>query len=181
MKRPIATVLALVGVCALVAVLAQEKRGPSTAEERAAIVELAKKLQENPLDASLQGERDRLVMVLVEAPDLSGMTTCGDEMPWLKGKFKYANELITVHLISTAAYVVSHQQADEKQAHLAGLEGAIKAYQAIVGREPKATIICCPPWNITPTPASWPRCSRKDITASNSMPRRGTAWSPGLI
>ncbi len=137
MRRCITTVLAVAVTLLAAPVVRAQKRGASTPQERAAIVEVALKLQETPLDRAVQDQRDSLLMVLVDAPDLQ-VATCADEMPWLKGKYKYTNDLMLVHLFSSVAYVIRVGQKDEKTAHLAGLQGAIKAYQAIVQRDPKA-------------------------------------------
>ncbi len=134
---------ALVAVTAglTVSVFAQEpppQRAPSTPEERAAVVELAKKLQQNPLDDSLKSERQRLLLMIIQATDFT-VTICGEETPWVGDKFKYSTELMAVYLFSNAAHVIGNpDQRDQRAAHLAGLEGAIKAYQAIVAQNPKA-------------------------------------------
>ncbi len=134
--RRMVGVLGLVLLAGTMAVTQQ--RGPSTPQERAQVLDLAKKLQETPLDTSLQSQRDHMTIVVVEAPDLNP-TTCADEMPWIKGKYRYANELNIVHLLSATAYLINNgPKRDEQAAHLAGLEGAIKAYQAMVRQTGKA-------------------------------------------
>ncbi len=116
----------------------QAQRGPSTPEERAAIVELAKKLQQNPLDASLKPERERLLLMIIQVPDFT-VSICGEETPWSGTKYKYATELFAAYVFSNAAHVIGNpDKRDEKAAHLTGLEGAIKAYLAIVAQEPEA-------------------------------------------
>ncbi len=137
MNQRVTAALVVIAVWLAVPAAGAQKRGPTTPEERAAIVEVAAQLQENPLDRAVQDRRDTLLMVLIEAPDLQ-VPTCGDEMPWVKGKYKYANDLMLAHLFSAVAYKVENPSADEKQAHLAGLQGAIRAYQAIVRQDPKA-------------------------------------------
>lgn len=136
-----AFVIPILMAAVAVSVFAQQQpqRGPSTPEERAAVVELAKKLQQNPIDKNLNKEREQLLIMLIQVPDIH-MTICaGDETPWIKEKYKYSSELTATALFSTAAYVIEQGgTADEKAAHLAGLEGAIKAYQAILAQNPKA-------------------------------------------
>ncbi len=131
------TLMAASPVC----VVSQDKppqRGPSTAEERAGLIETAKKLQDNPLDKSLQEQGRQLQKMLIHVPDID-VSSCYEEAPWFSSDYKYSQELVGAYTMSNAAFVVSNaEKPDLKAAHMAGLEGAIKAYQSIVAQDPTA-------------------------------------------
>lgn len=110
---------------------------PSTPEERKQITELAKKLEQNPLDRSLTKDTRRLFQRIIDVPDIT-VTLCNDVMPWLKEEYKYAPELSMIYTVAAAAYVIENPAADPGVSSWAGLESALRAYQNIVKKDPKA-------------------------------------------
>jgi hypothetical protein len=66
-----AVVLALVAAWGAAGARAQEKRGPSTPEERARFVEITHKLEASPLDKSLIPDREWALRWLIDVPDVS--------------------------------------------------------------------------------------------------------------
>lgn len=117
----------------------QTPQGPGAIAGGAAVIETAKKLQESPLDRELQ-EKGRQEM-LVNVRDI-GASACDEEAPWgpwADSDYKYSSELMAVYTLSNAAFVLTNAgRSNPKTAHMAGLEGTIQAYQAIVAVEPTA-------------------------------------------
>ncbi|HVP44269.1 MAG TPA: hypothetical protein VMS96_12615 [Terriglobales bacterium] len=132
-------VIALLGLVLVVgpAVAQTQDAAPSTAEERKQIGELSKKLEQNPLDRSLTKDTRRLFQRIIDVPDIT-VTLCNDVMPWLREDYKYAPELSMTYTFGAAAYVIEHPAADPGTSSWAGLESALRGYQNLVKRDPKA-------------------------------------------
>lgn len=110
-----------------------QQRGPSTAEERARAVETANALQTEPLAAKVHAEREWLVKWLIEVPDIS-IKMCPIFLGDLgNSKSDYPGAVIAAMLASEAAFVIEHpdKSKDSESVYLAGVEGALNAYQAI--------------------------------------------------
>ena len=116
-------------------------RGPSTPEERARLVAIARKLEAAPLDSSLNAEREWAVKWLIEVPDLT-VSLCTSVLgkDFLKTKYKYSSNLVVQLTLSSAAFIIEHpdQAGDKVAMYTAGAEGALKAYAAILKDNPKA-------------------------------------------
>jgi len=134
MKRLIA-ILLLLG-CAL-ATYAQEKRGPSTPEERAKAVQIAKALENDPLAATLHPEREWLIKWLIEVPDIT-ITVCGPVFPYEK-KYKYASDLLAISMGGMATSNIEHPETAKDGAVVgqAGLESVLRAYTKLLETHPK--------------------------------------------
>lgn len=132
-------VITLLGMVLLLgtAVAQTGEAAPSTPEERKQIIELAKKLEQNPLDRSLTKDTRRLFQRIIDVPDIT-VTLCNDAMPWLKEEYKYAPELSVTYTIAAAAYVIEHPAADPGATSWAGIESALRGYQNIVKKDSKA-------------------------------------------
>ncbi|MFL6253407.1 MAG: hypothetical protein ACJ74T_00140 [Pyrinomonadaceae bacterium] len=124
----------------LSSVAAAQKRGPSTPEERAQTVRLAHALESDPLNDSAKQARSWLIVFLTEVPDVN-ITICTNLLgDLLSTKKNYAPELVTQPMFSEAAYIIEHPEkaSDQMAVHLAGVEGALRAYEAILKAKPKA-------------------------------------------
>ena len=110
---------------------------PSTPEERKQIVELSKKLEQNPLDRALTKDTRRLFQRIIDVPDIT-VTLCNAVMPWLRDDYKYAPELSVTYTFAAASYVIQNPAADPGTSSWIGLESALRAYQNIVKKDPKA-------------------------------------------
>ncbi len=132
-------VIAVLGLVVFVgsAIAQTQDAPPSTAEERKQITEFSKKLEQNPLDRSLTKDTRRLFQRIIDVPDIT-VTLCNAVMPWLKDDYKYGPELSVTYTFGAAAYVIEHPAADPGASSWAGLESALRAYQNIVKRDPKA-------------------------------------------
>lgn len=124
-------------------VMAQNKRGPSTAEERATAVKAAHLLETDPFNKDAKKVREWFLLWLIEVPDIS-VEICTDYLSPLYGTKNKNNETeITMQMTySSAAFIIEHpEQAKDKVAvNLAGLEGTLKVYESILKSKPKAHI-----------------------------------------
>ena len=117
-----------------------QKRGPSTPEERAKAVQLVRALEADPLHKDAKDARSALLLWLIEVPDIT-VTLCADYLRPILGKDKnYAFEIFNQMTLSSAAFIIENpEQAKDKVAvNKAGLEGSLKAYEAILKTKPKA-------------------------------------------
>jgi hypothetical protein len=116
----------------------EQKRGPSTSEERARAVRIAQDLEARPTDPSLRDDYKWLLVWATEVPDLT-VSMCTANMPW-KGKYKHSGDLAAVGLAATAAFVIQHpdEGKDAATAGLAAMESMLRVYQKIVEQDPKA-------------------------------------------
>lgn len=110
---------------------------PSTPEERARAIEIAHKMEANPLDASLRPDREWLLKFAIQASDFTVSMCAGSDE--YKKKYKYSPELTTQKMASAIAFVLQHQyQAQDKVAQeLAAVTGALNAYEQILKADPK--------------------------------------------
>ncbi|MET0625103.1 MAG: hypothetical protein ABW250_19340 [Pyrinomonadaceae bacterium] len=122
--------------------LAQEKRKPSTPEQRRKAVETATLLENDPFNKDAKRLREELLKFLIEAPDVH-VVLCTDvlgELSKIKGEYA---PIITAQLtFSTAKFVIEHpeQAGDHDAAFLAGVEGVLRAYRNIKKAKPKVKI-----------------------------------------
>lgn len=124
------TSLAVLLVLGLTSASAQD-RGPSTPEERQRAVEIATLLENEPLHKNAKALSKELLVWLIEVPDIS-VTLCtavfGD---YSKIKGEYSPVITGQFTFSQAKFVIEHPDKanDQHQIYLAGVEGALKAYQ----------------------------------------------------
>lgn len=119
---------------------AQNKRGPSTPEERSTAVKAARLLEADPFHKDAKKVREWFTYWLIEVPDIS-IELCSDYLGSIVGSKKnYSSEIFGQMMFSSAAFIIEHQgQAQDKVAvNLAGVEGALKVYEAILKTKPKA-------------------------------------------
>ena len=120
-------------------IYAQQQRGPSTAQERQAAVAMATSLENDPLGKKAKDYRKELFMWLVQVPDIEVIicTEMLGDPKKLKGD--YSSELSTQQMFSQAKFIIEHpeQAKDQQQVYLAGIEGVLRAYNAIKGAKPK--------------------------------------------
>jgi len=125
---------------AALAVPAQQKRGPSTPEERAKAVQFAHDLENSPLGPQAKSERQWLTLWLIEIPDVT-VEVCprllGTEIP---DKKKFGSEILSQLMYSEAAFMIENPDKAKEalEVHAAGVVGSLKAYEAILKEHPKA-------------------------------------------
>jgi len=120
--------------------LRAEERGPSTAEERAKVIDLTHKLETDPLNPQADEWRVWLAKWIDEVPDVV-VPICPPLLPQLlRSNRNYAHELAMQVVYSSAAFIVEHpkEQVDQQAVFQAGVDGMLKAYQALLKAKPKA-------------------------------------------
>lgn len=120
--------------------LAIGARGPSTTEERQKFAAITHKLELAPLDASLHPDRDWAYKFLSEVPDLSVDVCTGGLGDFMKSRYQYTNEIVYQLMYSTATFMIEHpdKAKDYGNLHVAGVDGALKAYNSILKTQPSA-------------------------------------------
>jgi len=117
-----------------------EERGPSTAEERAKVIDLTHKLETDPLNPQAEEWRVWLAKWIDEVPDVV-VPICPPLLPQLlRSNRNYAHELAMQIVYSSTAFIVEHprQQVDQQAVFQAGVDGMLKSYQALLKAKPKA-------------------------------------------
>jgi hypothetical protein len=119
---------------------AQKKRGPSTPEERDTAVKAARLLEVDPFHKEAKKMREWLTLWLIEVPDIHIELCSGYLGPAVGSDKKYATEIFGQTMFASAAFIIEHpEQANDRVAvNLAGVEGALKVYEAILKTKPKA-------------------------------------------
>jgi hypothetical protein len=115
-------------------------RGPSTPEERARLVRIAHELELAPLDESLRPDRTWVIDFLADVPDIALNMCLGALGDFSKSSYPYANAITFQLIPSMAAFMVEHPESanDAARVQLAGVEGALKAYDSILKAQPGA-------------------------------------------
>lgn len=131
--------IALIVVTVILAVtIHAQDRGPSTPEERAQALRLIRALEVDPLHAQAKDARAWLTVWIATVPDIT-VPLCGAFLGPLSGAHKnHSAELVTQMMFSSAAHVIEHpEQKDLEAKYLAGVEGSLRAYEAIRRQKPK--------------------------------------------
>jgi len=135
------SIIALTAVSLLALPVAQaQERKPSTAEDRAKAVEIARSLESDPLAKDAKEKRNWLVHWLIDVPDVK-VKVCGTLVPaLLESKKNYSAEIFTQMVPSAAAFVIQHpdRATDDAAVYMAALEGVLRSYEAILKVKPKA-------------------------------------------
>ena len=129
--------------CLLLAVATQllaEGRGPSTPQERADAIKLVRLLESDPLNKAAKDARSNLTMWLIAVPDIEVPMCPNIAGPILDESKNYANEIAMQQSYSSAAFIIENpdKAKDRVQVILAGVEGMLKTYEAILKDKPKA-------------------------------------------
>jgi carboxypeptidase Q len=140
LKIALSLALILLGVSAGIALQQQAQRGPSTPEERQRFVAIAQKMENAPLDGSLRKEREWGLQWLIQVPDITVELCIAPLGDFMNKKYKYSSEIVTQITFSSGAFIIEHpgQAKDVAAQRLAGMEGALKAYQSILKTKPDA-------------------------------------------
>jgi TonB family protein len=112
---------------------------PSTPEERAKVVELARLLETDPLGKDSNTAR-QWFKDWIKQTRVRSIPSCSTFFE-AEEKNRYSDELSQQFQISTAAFMIEHlESAEDPSARLlAGMDGMLKAYAKILQTEPKAT------------------------------------------
>jgi hypothetical protein len=142
MRKIISTLLVVVAASLLASSQDQpeQKRPPSTPEERKRFVAIVHKLEQSPLDQSLNSDVDWALHWLQDVPDIN-VSVCPMPLGNLTQEdYQYKTRLSVLYVLAMGAYLIDHPQkaADTVSQYLAGAESALKAYKAILKTKPQA-------------------------------------------
>jgi hypothetical protein len=142
-RRILLSSLMFLFVCSIHFAQSQQKRGPSTAEERAKAVQTARALESDPLQPGNKDMRTWFTLWLIEVPDIT-VQVCGEELgPVFQEKDRdknFVSEIFGQSMFSAASFVIEHPD-EAKNAipvYTAGVGGSLKAYQSILKTHPEA-------------------------------------------
>jgi len=130
--------LFVVLVMALASVAQDTSRGPSTKAERDRAVKITQQLEADPLNPALRQDRQWLLEWIKAVPDIT-VNVCLDPAQE-KSEYRYGSELLMQKLFSSASFIIdsSSRNRNDLSVETAGVEGALKAYQAILKKYPSA-------------------------------------------
>src|SRR5215471_19628769 len=118
----------------------ESKRPPSTPDERKRFMTVVQKLEQTQLDKSLLPEVKWAKQWLEDVPDIN-VTLC----PLPLGEFfaedyRHKNQLFLQFAFAMAAFLIQHpdKAADKSAQYLAGVEGVLRTYKAILKSKPEA-------------------------------------------
>ena len=120
--------------------LAQNRRGPSTPQERETAVKVARLLETDPFHKDAKKMREWFLMWLIQVPDIH-IELCSAYLGSEKSTDKnYRSEISGQIMFSSAAFIIEHpDQANDRVAvNLAGVEGALKVYENVLATKAKA-------------------------------------------
>lgn len=110
----------------------------SSAADQQRFVSVVRKLERNPLDDSLHGDRAWAMRWLAGAPDLT-VTACLDPLGGVtKTHYAYDNEIVAQYIFGMGAFVIENpDKANDMDAQqLAGVESSLLAYSSIKTAKP---------------------------------------------
>jgi len=112
-------------------------RGPSTIEERARVIALSRSLETDPLREDAAASRRWIRQWLVDVPDLN-FIVCDDLLDDSLDGYAFAGEIRDQVAVSGAAFALEHQgkARDDVAVYTAGVEGALRAYEALLRSRP---------------------------------------------
>jgi hypothetical protein len=143
MKKPSGRTWVALALCLLVSSVSAwaGKRGQSTPEDRAKAVKLTRQLEADPLGEGAVEARQWLIPWVEKAKDIR-VTVCNLLGPIPNDDHPYSAEILTQMIFSNAAFQIEHPDKvdDQVAVQTAGVEGALKAYEAIVKAKPEARI-----------------------------------------
>ena len=128
---------------ALTLVVAQaqtQARKGSTPEERAKAVEIARSLESDPLGKNAKEQRRWITLWLIEVPDINVKMCISLLGPSMDINKNYSTEIVTQMLPSEAAFIIQNPDKvkDYIAIYTAGVEGSLRAYEAILKAKPKS-------------------------------------------
>jgi hypothetical protein len=131
---------ALVGCTLLLAPIAAKAadRGPSTPEERKQALAYIEDFESNPLGPHAVQEREWVLRWTIEIPDVH-VNVCMilDKLP--KGDKKDSASIFAAEVFSQTAFLLQNpdKQNDRLAEYQAGVEGALRVYEALLKSNPK--------------------------------------------
>jgi hypothetical protein len=116
--------------------------------------------------------------MLQEAPDIP-VATCADHLPWTQKKnYKYAHQLSVAYMLGSGGYALQHAEVKPISrlyfpGLLAGSQSAMRAYQVILQKDPKAKLDKMNDWNDRMQAGTFTAMLIKDCSPPNPAVSRG--------
>lgn len=110
----------------------------SSPEDRQRFVAVTRSLERAPLQDSLKADRAWAMAWLIDVPDIA-VTVCDDPIGGvIHSKYRYGPEILTQDILAMATLIIEHpEMANDREAQqLAGVEGALNVYRAILRDKP---------------------------------------------
>ena len=139
-RRPAWSWLVLAFFLSAVIVSQASAQASSTPEERAQWVEITHKLENSPLDASIDKQGEAALKRLSDVHDIH-VPLCPALLNEFNGmKYAYAHTITRQYMLASGAFQIENpdKTADAKATALAGVESVLKTYQAILQQKPDA-------------------------------------------
>jgi len=135
-----APVLLLALASCLPPIATAQQRGPSTPEERARAIELVRRLETDPFNSEAREWRRWLLTWIDEVPDIT-VNVCNLLSPLSGSNRRFAREIVLQVIFSSATFIIENPDKaalDDNAAYIAGVRGALKAYESILKERPEA-------------------------------------------
>jgi hypothetical membrane protein len=115
-------------------------RGLSTPEERTKAINVARILERDPLATDAAAHRQWLLNWMIEVPDIRFRSCVGLLSPGVGDHYRYSAEVNQQVIFSAAAFKLEHPDhlRDDTGAYMAGVEGALRAYEVLMKSAPDA-------------------------------------------
>lgn len=139
MKNTARVILAIFVFILLSAAAAEAQKRTSTAEERVRAVALTNKLESDPFGKDADRDHAWLAILFDEITDVN-VKVCPSFLEPLLGKEKnFGNKIFFHALFSQGRFMIENpdKAKDDYATYLAGLEGALRYYEAIRKGKPK--------------------------------------------
>ena len=143
MKTPVILIIQRVAIACILdlslsTIASAADRGPSTPAKRKQALEYAQDYLANPLGPNAAKEREWVIMWAIQVPDVHVSICMLLEKQPKKDK-QDADTIFAGMVLAQTAFAIENPEAkgDSKEAYLAGVNGALRVYEALVKDRPK--------------------------------------------
>ena len=107
--------------------------------EKEMLIKTVRALEEKPFDKETKKMREQSLLWVIETDQVSVTACSGVMSPFLEKKNKFGSELTVAYTLGMAAFKLENfnKKGDENAAQLAGLETALKSYEAMLKENSK--------------------------------------------
>lgn len=108
-------------------------------DEAETLIKSSQFLETQPLDKKAKDIRSKSILWIIQTDKVS-VTACSLLLSGLEEKYKYSGDLVTQYTIGMAAFKLGNPEkaGDEDAVQLAGVESAMRSYEAMLKTQPKA-------------------------------------------
>lgn len=113
--------------------------GAQQLDEVETLIKASQFLETQPLDKKAKDIRSKALLWIIQTDKVS-VTACSLLVSGLEEKYKYSGDLVTQYTIGMAAYKLANPEkaGEEDAVQLAGVESAMRSYEAMLKTQPKA-------------------------------------------